>query len=171
MSFHGGLIAAIFFGYLFCKKYHYDFYKLADPTVVEAPIGLALGRLGNFINAELYGRATNLPWGMLFQGEQVARHPSQLYELFLEGILLFVILFILIKKNVRKGFVFWSFIFLYGLFRFLVEFVREPDAHLGHLIGFMTMGQILSLLMMIAGIIGYISIFRKKPVPENEEND
>ena len=171
MSFHGGLIAAIFFGYLFCRKYHYDFYKLADPTVVVAPIGLALGRLGNFINAELYGRATNLPWGMLFPGEQVARHPSQLYELFLEGILLFIILFILIKKNVRKGFVFWSFIFLYGLFRFLVEFVREPDAHLGHLISFMTMGQILSLLMMIAGIIGYISIFREKRVPEISENE
>jgi len=165
MSFHGGLIAAIFFGYLFCRKYHYDFYKLADPTVVVAPIGLALGRLGNFINGELYGRATTLPWGMLFPGEDVSRHPSQLYELSLEGILLFIILFILIKKNVRKGFVFWSFIFLYGLFRFLVEFLREPDAHLGHLIGFMTMGQILSSLMIIAGIIGYISIFRKKLAP------
>lgn len=170
MSFHGGMIAAIFFGYLFCKKYHYDFYKLADPTVVVAPIGLALGRFGNFINGELYGRPTDLPWGMIFPGEQIPRHPSQLYEMFLEGIVLFLILFILIKKNVRKGMVFWSFIFFYGLFRFLVEFLREPDAHLGYLIGFMTMGQILSLCMIIAGIVGYISIFRKKPIPPDEED-
>ncbi|HEX37668.1 MAG TPA: prolipoprotein diacylglyceryl transferase [Candidatus Cloacimonetes bacterium] len=170
MSFHGGMISAIFFGYLFCKKYHYGFYKLADPTVVVAPLGLALGRLGNFINAELYGRPTDLPWGMLFPGETLPRHPSQLYEMFLEGILLFIILFILIKrKNLKKGFVFWTFIFLYGVFRFLVEFVREPDAHLGHLIGFLTMGQILSSLMIIAGIIGYISIFKKKQIKENNE--
>ncbi len=79
MSFHGGMIAAVLFGYAFCRKYHYDFYKLADPTVVVAPLGLALGRLGNFINAELYGRPTDLPWGMLFPGETVPRHPSQLY--------------------------------------------------------------------------------------------
>jgi len=171
MSFHGGMIAAIFFGYLFCKKYGYDFYQIADPTVVVAPLGLALGRLGNFINAELYGRPTDLPWGMLFPGETAPRHPSQLYEMFLEGILLFFILLVLIKrKNLRKGFVFWTFIFLYGVFRFLVEFVREPDAHLGHLIGFMTMGQILSALMIIAGIIGFISILRKKRVEEIEKN-
>ncbi len=98
--------------------------------------------------------------------------------MFLEGILLFIILFVLIKrKNLRKGFVFWTFIFLYGVFRFLVEFVREPDPQLGHLIGFLTMGQILSSIMIITGIIGYFSIFRNKPmntieeISENNENN
>lgn len=161
MSFHGGMIASILFGYFFCRKHHYNFYKLADPTVIAAPIGLAFGRFGNFINGELYGRPTNLPWGIIFPGENLARHPSQLYELFLEGILLFIILLILSKINLRRGFMFWSFIFLYGFFRFLVEFVREPDTQLGFLIGFLTMGQILSGLMIIISIIGFISIFRK----------
>ncbi len=161
MSFHGGMLASIFFGYLFCKRHHYNFYKLADPTVVVAPIGLALGRLGNFINGELYGRPTNLHWGMIFPGENVARHPSQLYEFFLEGILLFIILLILSKRKLRNGFMFWSFIFLYGAFRFFVEFAREPDTQLGFIIGFLTMGQILSGLMIISSIVGFILIFRK----------
>ncbi len=159
MSFHGGMICTIIFGYFFCNKYGYNFYKLADPTAVVAPIGLGLGRIGNLINAELYGRPTDVPWAMIFPGETISRHPSQIYEFLLEGVLLFVILFILIKKKVRDGFVFWSFIFLYGAFRFFVEFFREPDPQLGHLISFLTMGQILSALMVIAGIIGYISIF------------
>ncbi len=161
MSFHGGLIAVILFGYIFCRRHRYDFYKIADATVVVAPIGLAFGRFGNFINAELYGRPTNLPWGMLFPGEKVPRHPSQLYELLLEGALLFTILYILRKKVHKKGFIFWSFIGGYGFFRFLVEFVREPDAHLGFILGPFTMGQILSSLMIISAIIGFISIFKK----------
>jgi len=143
------------------EKYHYDFYKLADPTVVVAPIGLALGRLGNFINAELYGRATNLPWGMLFPGEQVASIHLNSMNYFSKAFLLFIILFTLIKRMCERICILELHLF-YGLFRFFVEFVREPDAQLGHLIGFMTMGQIMSSFMMIAGIIGYISIFRKK---------
>ncbi len=161
MSFHGGMICSIIFGYLFCKKHKYNFYKLADPTVVVAPIGLALGRLGNFINGELFGRPTDLPWGMIFPGEDFARHPSQLYELFLEGILLFVILIFLSRKKLRDGFIFWSFLFLYGLFRFLVEFARQPDPQLGFIISFFTMGQILCLLMIIVAIIGFIFMFKK----------
>jgi phosphatidylglycerol:prolipoprotein diacylglycerol transferase len=163
MSFHGGMICTILFGYFFCRKYHYKFYKLADPAVVVAPIGLALGRFGNFINGELYGSPTNLPWSMIFPSDDSAipRHPSQLYELFLEGILLFFILWRLSRKKRRDGAIFWSFILLYGIFRFLVEFVREPDPQLGHLIGFLTMGQILSLLMIIAAIIGFVSILKK----------
>jgi len=168
MSFHGGMICSIFFGYLFCKKYKYNFYKLADPTVVVVPIGLALGRFGNFINGELYGRPTNLPWGMIYPGENFARHPSQLYELFLEGVLLFVILLFLSKKKLRNGFIFWSFIFFYGLFRFLVEFVRQPDPQLGFIIGFLTMGQILSLLMIITAIIGFISIIKNPDLANNK---
>lgn len=161
MSFHGGMIAVIILSYIFCRKHHYEFYKLADATAVVAPIGLALGRLGNFINAELYGRPTNLPWGMIFPGEKIARHPSQLYELFLEGIVLFIILYILRKRIHKKGFVFWSFICGYGIFRFLVEFVREPDAQLGFVIWHFTMGQVLSSFMIISAIIGYISIFKR----------
>ncbi|MEA2103883.1 MAG: prolipoprotein diacylglyceryl transferase [Candidatus Cloacimonadota bacterium] len=169
MSFHGGMLGVVLFGFIFSKKHGYDFYKLADPPAVIAPIALAFGRLGNFINAELYGRSTDLPWGMVFptDPERIPRHPSQLYELFLEGILLFAILFFLYNKKVKEGIVFWSFISFYGLFRFLVEFVREPDVQLGHLIGFMTMGQILSSLMVIVGIVGIIScILKKQAKPE-----
>ena len=127
-----------------------------------------MGRFGNFINGELYGRPTNLPWGIIFPGEDFARHPSQLYELFLEGILLFIILLFLSRKKLRDGFIFWSFIFFYGLFRFLVEFVRQPDPQLGFIIGFLTMGQILSLLMIIAAIIGFISITKNPYLIHNK---
>ncbi len=163
MSLHGGAIAVIIFGYLFAKKHNMKFYQLADPVMPIVSIGLFLGRLGNFINAELYGRITNKPWGMIFpNSDGQPRHPSQLYEAFLEGVLLFFISYILFRKAKKSGIVFWSWIGLYGLFRFLVEFVREPDAHLGNLIGFMTMGQILSAIMIIASVISIIFLFRKK---------
>ena len=171
MSLHGGAIAVIIFGYLFAKKHNMKFYQLADPVMPIVSIGLFLGRLGNFINAELYGRITDKPWGMKFpiynhlgvlSDYTKPRHPSQLYEAFLEGIILFFITYILFRKVKRSGIVFWSWIGLYGLFRFLVEFVREPDAQLGHLIGFMTMGQILSAIMIIVSVISIILLFRKK---------
>lgn len=164
MSFHGGMIGIIILGYFFSRKRGYNFYELADPTVAVAPIGLFFGRLGNFINGELYGRVTDVPWAMKFPNTLNPRHPSQVYEMLLEGLLLFIILNVLLRKNLRNGFVFWSFIFLYGAFRFFVEFYRAPDAHLGLIWGFLTTGQILSIVMMLISMIGFITIYT-----QNEE--
>ena len=163
MSFHGGAIAVIILGYFFCKKHKLRFYQLADPVLPLASIGIGLGRLGNFINAELYGRVTNVPWAMIFPTDpkKLPRHPSQLYEIFLEGIVLFVVSFLMLRKISKPGFVFWAWIGLYGLFRFLVEFVREPDTQLGFVLGPLTMGQVLSLFMIIASIIALILLNRK----------
>ena len=164
MSFHGGAIGVLIFGYLFCKKHNYNFYQLADPVAPFASVALFLGRIGNFINGELWGRATDVRWAMIFPAdpEQLPRHPSQLYEAFLEGILLFAITYIMFRKIKKPGVVFWTWIGLYGLFRTLVEFVRQPDADLGHLIGFMTMGQILSSVMIVSSLIGIGLIYRVK---------
>ncbi|HIE64315.1 MAG: prolipoprotein diacylglyceryl transferase [Nitrospira sp.] len=152
MSFHGGMIGVTVAGLLFCKTHRFSFYDVADVAVVSGPIGLGLGRMGNFINGELFGRATDVPWCMVFpQGGEACRHPSQLYQAGLEGIALFAILFFLSGRNVAKGVIFWSLILFYGLFRFLVEFAREPDAHLGLLFGTFSMGQILSAPMFILG--------------------
>jgi len=163
MSFHGGAIAVIILGYLFCKKHKLSFYQLADPVLPLASIGIGLGRLGNFINAELYGRVTNVPWAMIFptDPQKLPRHPSQLYEIFLEGIVLFVVSFLMLRKISKPGIVFWTWIGLYGLFRFLVEFVREPDTQLGFVLGPLTMGQVLSLLMLITSFIALIFLKRK----------
>ena len=137
---------------------------MADPVAPFASIALFLGRMGNFINGELWGRATNVRWAMIFPAdpEQLPRHPSQLYEAFLEGILLFTITYIMFRKVKKSGIVFWTWIGLYGLFRTLVEFFRQPDANLGHLIGFMTMGQILSSVMIVSSLIGIGLILRVK---------
>ena len=171
MSFHGGALGVIIAGMIFCRKIKKPFLKMADPVMPLVAIGLGLGRLGNFINAELYGRVTNVPWGIVFPGtDGQPRHPSQLYEMFLEGVLMFAILHYLNKKNLRHGIVFWAFIGLYGLFRFLLEFVRQPDAHMpnhGFLIGFLTMGQILSSVMMIFATTAIIMIYKKR---DNDEN-
>lgn len=162
MSFHGGALAVIIFGYLFCKKHNYSFYKLGDAVMPLASIALFLGRIGNFINAELWGRETDVPWAMIFPTDtaKLTRHPSQLYEALLEGLVLFIITYILFKKSKQTGLVFWTWIGLYGLFRFFIEFYREPDAQLGHLIGFLTMGQILCSIMFITSIIGIFTLFK-----------
>lgn len=154
MSFHGGLIGTAFSGFIYLRKRGLDFWEFADLIVVTVPVGLGLGRLGNFINAELYGRVTTLPWGMIFpSGGDLPRHPSQLYELFLEGILLFVILWWIKDFPFRKGTLFCSFFFLYSTLRFFVEFFREPDPQLGFILSFLTMGQILSILMVIGALV------------------
>jgi phosphatidylglycerol:prolipoprotein diacylglycerol transferase len=164
MSFHGGALGVIIAGLLFCKKHKLNFMQMADPMMPLVSIGLALGRLGNFINAELYGRVTTVPWAMIFptDPESLPRHPSQLYEMFLEGILLFFIALYILNKTKQFGTVFWSWIGFYGLFRFFVEFFREPDAHLGFVLGFMSMGQVLSLFMVIAGIVGISFLYKRK---------
>ncbi|MFC1887470.1 prolipoprotein diacylglyceryl transferase [Candidatus Cloacimonadota bacterium] len=162
MSFHGGAIGVIGFGYLFCRKNQLKFFQMADPAMPIVSLGLLLGRFGNFINGELYGKVSDLPWAMVFPGSDgKPRHPSQLYEAFLEGALLFLISYLILKYNKREGVVFWSWIGFYGLFRFLVEFVREPDAHLGYIFWFFTMGQILSSVMIIISVVALIILVNR----------
>lgn len=152
MSFHGGLIGVVLAGFLFCKKYRLDFWQISDLVIATVPIGLGLGRLGNFINGELYGRPTDVPWGMVFpSGGPMPRHPSQLYEFFLEGFALFTILWILKDRGFRTGVLSSLFLVFYGAFRFFVEFFREPDVQVGYIAGFFTVGQVLCALMVIVG--------------------
>ncbi len=153
MSFHGGLGGAVIAGVIYLKRRGLPLLAFADATFLAVPVGLGLGRWGNFINGELYGRVSNLPWAMVFPGGgPLARHPSQLYELILEGPLLFLFLW-LRRDKVGPGVLTALFLMGYGLARFGVEFVREPDAHLGFVLSWLTMGQLLSLGQMAAGLI------------------
>ncbi|WP_025270098.1 prolipoprotein diacylglyceryl transferase [Hippea sp. KM1] len=154
MSFHGGLVGVAIAGLLLSKKYNIDFYTLADEAVVVAPIGLFLGRIANFINDELWGRPTDLPWGVAFpSGGFIPRHPSQLYEAFFEGVVLFSIMIFFRDRLIeKKGVMFWLFVFLYGFFRFFIEFTREPDPQIGF-IWKLTMGQWLCLSMIVVSAI------------------
>ncbi len=164
MSFHGGMIGTLLAGYLCSRRFRVNFWYIADLVTVTAPIGLGLGRLGNFINGELYGRVTDVPWAMVFPGGgPLPRHPSQLYELFLEGVVLFTILWIAKNRKHLAGSMTALCLVLYGLFRFIVEFFREPDAQLGFIAGPFTMGQILSVLTMIAGAVLYAVLNRTSP--------
>jgi phosphatidylglycerol:prolipoprotein diacylglycerol transferase len=152
MSFHGGLIGALLAGVYVTKRYKLDFWLYSDLIIVTAPIGLGLGRIGNFINGELYGRVTTLPWGMVFPaGGPLPRHPSQLYEAFFEGLVLFLILWYMKDRVTKKGRLTAAFLLFYGIFRFFIEFFREPDPQLGFIIGPFTMGQILCIGMIIVG--------------------
>jgi phosphatidylglycerol:prolipoprotein diacylglycerol transferase len=153
MSFHGGLIGVILGMWYFGCKTQRAFFTVADFVAPVVPLGLGTGRLGTFINQELWGAPTDLPWGMVFRtGGNVARHPSQLYELALEGIVLFAIIWLYSRRPRPPGAVSGLFLVCYGSFRFLVELVREPDAHLGYLaFGWVTMGQVLSVPMILLG--------------------
>jgi phosphatidylglycerol:prolipoprotein diacylglycerol transferase len=152
MSFHGGLVGVIIAGYIFARKNRAQFLELADIGALAAPIGLMLGRIGNFINGELYGRVTDLPWGVIFPaGGPEARHPSQLYESALEGPILFIILWRLRKRTTRNGQVLAAFLIGYGIIRFMIEFVRAPDPQIGFILNYFTMGQILCLVMILTG--------------------
>jgi len=154
MSFHGGLIGVLIVGIVFSWKNRKSFWKIADLIIVTAPIGLGLGRIGNFINGELFGRVTQGPWGMIFpKGGPLPRHPSQLYESMLEGWLLFGILWYLKDRNLPTGGLLAAFLFFYGAFRFVVEFFREPDVQLGFILGPLTMGQVLCTGMMAGGVL------------------
>jgi phosphatidylglycerol:prolipoprotein diacylglycerol transferase len=155
MSFHGGLIGVLLAGYLFCRSRGLPFLAVADIAVVAAPVGLGLGRVGNFINGELFGRPTDVPWCMIFPaGGDLCRHPSQLYEAFLEGVVLFLILFFLSRSEaIPRGVPFWSLFLFYGLFRFVVEFFRQPDPQLGLILGPFSMGQALSFPMFVIGLV------------------
>lgn len=163
MSFHGALFGVILGGLWFCKTRKLDFWKTADIYVVTIPVGLGLGRIGNFINAELYGRESNLPWAMIFPGGGgYSRHPSQLYEFILEGVLLFFVLWKAKDQAHPSGFMLSFFLLGYGIVRSIVEIFREPDIQIGF-IGIFTLGQILSIIMMMAGITVYA--LRRKQFP------
>ncbi|AQP36785.1 prolipoprotein diacylglyceryl transferase [Vibrio anguillarum] len=154
MSFHGGLLGVISAMFWYALKNNRTFFGVADFVAPLVPFGLGMGRLGNFMNSELWGRVTDVPWAIIFpNGGPLPRHPSQLYEFFLEGIVLFIILNLFIRKNRPIGSVSGLFLIGYGTFRFLVEYVREPDAQLGLFAGFISMGQILSLPMIIVGAL------------------
>ena len=152
MSFHGGLIGSLFMGWLFSRRRRMPFWAVADTVAVTAPVGLGLGRIGNFVNGELFGKPSSLPWAMVFpDGGPVARHPTQLYEALLEGLLLFLLLWYLRKTPRRDGMMVVFFLVFYGVLRFLVEFVKEPDPQIGYLLGVFTMGQVLCMAMTAAG--------------------
>ncbi len=157
MSFHGGLIGIIVSTYLFCKKTKINFLYLSDLVSIVAPVGLFFGRIGNFINTELYGRVTTFPFAMIFPSiDNQPRHPSQLYEALFEGLILFIILLFYFKiyKNKKKyGKISGIFLVLYSIFRFLIEFLREPDPQIGLMINIFSMGQILCIPIFVFGII------------------
>ena len=167
MSFHGGLVGMLLAAILFTRRREWNFLEAADLIAVAVPIGLGLGRIGNFINGELYGRPSDLPWAMVFPaGGVVSRHPSQLYEAFLEGLLLFLVVRWIYLRGFRAGAAAWVMISTYGLFRFSVEFVREPDAHIGFdVAGVLTRGQVLSLPMILVGSFLLLRTLRRAPGP------
>ena len=156
MSFHGGLIGIIVASILFSKKHNQDSFLYMDLVSLVAPIGIFFGRLANFINSELYGTPTDIPWAVTFiQVDNLSRHPSQLYEAILEGVILFIILMYFKNKDYLKkpGLISGLFLIFYSLFRFFIEFVRVPDEQLGYLIFELSMGQIISLIFFVIGII------------------
>lgn len=169
MSFHGGLIGALLSGLVTARMIGIPYLTLADMAVVGAPLGLLFGRCANFVNGELWGAVTDAPWGVVFGGAAgtLPRHPSQLYEAFLEGIVLFVVLYALSRKVPPRpqGTFLGVFLTGYGLARIAVEFVRQPDAQLGYLFGdWLTMGMVLSFPLVIAGIALLVhAVVKKRP--------
>jgi len=176
MSFHGGLLGVIMALFLMCKWHRLHFLSVTDRVACVAPIGLLLGRIANFINAELYGRATDAPWGVIFPGEHFARHPSQLYEAFFEGLILLAIMALLFYRTSARNYagrLSGTFLLGYATARFCIEFFREPDPQLGFLFAGATMGQLLSVPM---GLFGLYLILKSKPVTlplieEDKEDD
>ena len=155
MSFHGGLIGVIIISIWFSKKNNQNPYRYLDIISIVSPIGIFFGRIANFINSELYGTETKLPWAVKFiKVDDFYRHPSQLYEAFFEGIILFIILIYFKRKGFMKfpGFISGLFLTFYSIFRFVIEFFRVPDEQLGYLIFDLTMGQLISLIFLLIGI-------------------
>ena len=164
MSFHGGFLGVIIALWLFARREGKPWLAVTDFIAPLVPLGLGAGRIGNFINGELWGRPTDLPWGMIFpQVDNVPRHPSELYEFGLEGLVLFALLWIYSARPRPVGAVSGLFLIGYGSFRFLVEFSREPDDFLGLLALGLSMGQWLSLPMIVAGIAMMIWAYRRRP--------
>ena len=161
MSFHGGLIGVVLASFYFAKKNNQNFFIYLDVISIVAPIGIFFGRIANFINSELYGTETNLPWAVQFiKIDNLYRHPTQLYEALFEGLILFLILIYLRNKGLIKitGLMSGIFLICYSIFRFMIEFLRVPDEHIGYLLFNLTMGQIISCIFFLIGI--YLTIVR-----------
>lgn len=174
MSFHGGFLGVLFAIWLFSRKINRPIGEVYDFIAPLAPIGLFFGRIGNFIGQELYGRASDVPWATVFftDPERLPRHPSQLYEAILEGLLLFVILALYSAKPRARWTTASLFVLAYGLFRFLVEFTRQPDDHIGFdLFGWISRGQLLSLPMILVGATVFYLGWRKNQLPDLTENE
>lgn len=169
MSFHGGFAGALIAGAVAARLTGIPYLTLVDLAITGAPLGLFMGRCANFVNGELWGAPTDLPWGVVFGGSagMMPRHPSQLYEAVLEGLVIFAVLYAISRSNPPKprGTQFGVFLVLYGCFRFLIEFVRQPDAQLGYLWGgWLTMGQVLSVPLIVAGVCVLVWAFAmRKP--------
>lgn len=157
MSFHGGIAGVIAAMIIYAKRFKFSYFQVNDLVVLPVSVGIFFGRIANFINDELWGRVTDVPWAVRFpKGGFLPRHPSQLYESFLEGLVIFVVLNWIWKSEwvrTRKGFVSAVFAILYSTFRSFVEIFREPDEQVGFLFGYMTMGQMLSLPLFVAGVV------------------
>jgi phosphatidylglycerol:prolipoprotein diacylglycerol transferase len=157
MSFHGGLIGLIIAVYIYSKKSKTSFFKFADIISCVAPIGIFLGRIANFINGELYGKVSTLPWAIIFPyAGNVARHPSQIYEAILEGFILFILLnYLAFKKNliIKSGYISGLFLIFYSILRIIAENFREPDVHIGYLFNYISMGTLLSLIIFFVGFV------------------
>lgn len=165
MSFHGGFLGVLLAMVLFARKYRKGFWTTIDFIAPLIAPGILFGRIGNFVNGELWGRATDLPWGMVFRqtGDGLPRHPSQLYEAALEGVALFAIVWLFSARPRPTMAVSGVFALAYGIFRFVVEFVRQPDAQLGYLaLGWLTMGQVLSLPMIAVGVVLLALAYRRR---------
>lgn len=159
MSFHGGLIGVILSTFIFSKKNNVNTYIFLDLISLSAPIGLFLGRIANFINSELYGRETDILWSVKFIAiDNISRHPSQIYEAIFEGIILFYMLNYFSKKKTFKikGLISSMFLILYSLFRFILEFFREPDVQIGYLVYQLTLGQLISILFLFLGMFLFL---------------
>ena len=156
LSFHGGLLGVIISLIIFCRRKNIEFLRLMDGVALSMPIGLGLVRIGNFLNGELFGKATNAEWGFIFPTDPfgILRHPSQLYESLGEGLLLFLILLLISQKTNIKGIVSSSFLIFYGSIRFIIEFFRQPDSHIGYVaFDFISMGQLLCVPRIVIGFI------------------
>ena len=162
LSYHGGLVGIIVSVLLFCKKNKICVWDIGDLFLPAIPLGYTFGRIGNFINGELYGRVTDMSWGMYFPRDATGflRHPSQLYEAFFEGVVIFVVLWTL-RKRIRGPMLLGLYLILYALARFIAEYFREPDPQLGFIISSLTMGQIFSIVMIGCGIV---LLYSKRPV-------
>ena len=165
MSFHGGLIGIVIASICFSKKHNHNVFHYLDVVSIVAPIGIFFGRISNFLNSELYGVETKLPWAVKFvKVDNLFRHPSQLYEAFFEGLILFLLLLYFRKKNFAKnpGFISGLFVFFYSIFRFTIEFFRAPDEQLGYLLFNLTMGQLISFTFLLVGVYLMISRYEIK---------
>ena len=169
MSFHGGFLGVVVAIFIFSKKSKTSFFKFSDVIACVTPIGIFLGRIANFINGELFGKVSTLPWAVIFpNGGNIARHPSQIYEAILEGIILFILInFLALKKNLllKPGYISSFFLIAYSILRIISENFREPDEHLGYFFSYLSMGTLLSLATLVAGFI--IILFLKKDEQNN----